>query len=385
TDIYIQRLSQIQDTLNEMLAKQKTERDTLAKKYRASVESLKKGALRKQLVNLASRQKSLLTVTQNQEELVQKIRNYRKTKQVLHASCSEKQISNLFFFHGNNKRQTSTADEIMCPDVVRSSMGLGTSMSNENRVEAPRSLENRFSSQECSQHPYICLDEKGANKEAIRRKEASDQALAYENRVRECLSNNTSKLTNVEVVMLPSEPTVPTTKTKCLQQKDIDCVGIAVQGSKSLNPTSVTNVLNIVEPQSTVVNNNVCQPGSHCQQVLTDEDLRRYANRKEPFRWQQQQVTLSTSTKNFPNTLQQMIFWSSENSFNANSVLTNLTANTDYPVNLSEKSSQSCSSQECEQKQVRRGRKTRKNLQWKNLFELGKIKPGEDVLEFKLQ
>ncbi|KFV01100.1 Putative ankyrin repeat domain-containing protein 31, partial [Pterocles gutturalis] len=384
TDIYIQRLSQIQDTLNEMLAKQKTERDTLAKKYRASVESLKKGALRKQLVNLACRQKSLLTVTQNQEELVQKIRNYRKTKRVLRASCSEKQISNLVFFHGNNKRPT--ADEIMCPDVVRSSMGLGTSMSNENRVEAHRSLENRFSSQECSQHPYICLDERGANQVAIGRKEASDQALAYENRVRECLSNNTSKLTSVEVVMLPSEPTVSIDKTKCSQQKDIDCVGTAVQGSKSLNPTSVTNMLNIVEPQSTVVNNNVCQPGSHCQQVLTDEDLRRYANRKEPFQWQQQQqVFLSTSTKNFPNTLQQMIFRSSENSFNANSVLTNLTSNTDYPVNLSEKSSQSYSSQEFEQKQVRRGRKARKNLQWENLLELGRIKPGEDVLEFRLQ
>ncbi|NWU67087.1 ANR31 protein, partial [Pterocles burchelli] len=386
TDIYSQRLSQIQDILNEMLAKQKTERDALAKKYRASVESLKKGALRKQLVNLASRQRSLLTVTQNQEELVQKIQNHRKTMQVLCASCSEKQISNLFFSHGNNKRRTSTADEIMCPDVVTSSMGLGASVSNENRVETQRSLENRFSSQECSRHPYICVDERGANKEAIRRKEASDQALAYENRVRECLSNNTSKLTNVEVVMLPSEPTVSTAKTKCSQQKDIDCVGIAVQGNKSLNPISVTNVLNIVEPQSTVVNNNVCQPGSHCQQVLTNEDLRRYANRKEPFQWQQQQqVILSTPTKNFPNTLQQMTFQSSENSFNANSVLMNLTANTDYPVNFSEKSSQSYSSQECEQKQVRHGRKTRKNLQWKILLELGRIKPGEDVLEFKLQ
>ncbi|KFM08220.1 Putative ankyrin repeat domain-containing protein 31, partial [Aptenodytes forsteri] len=385
-DVYIQRLSQIQDSLNEMLAKQKTERDTLAKKYRASVESFKKGALRKQLVNLASRQKSLLTIAQTQEELVQKIQNYRRTKQVFSASCSDKQISNLVISCGNVKGQSLTAGEIMCPDVVTFSMGLGASMPNGNRVEAHLSLENRFSAQECSQHPHICLAETGANKEAIRSKEASDHALASENGIREYPFDNMSKLTNaVEVVTLPSEPTVSTAKTKCSQQKDIHCVAIAEQGNKSLNPTSVTNALNIVEPRSVVVNNNVCQPGSDCRQVLTDEDLHRYVNKKEAFQRQQQQVILSTSTKNFPNTLQQMIFQSSENSFHTSSVLTNLTSNTDYPVNLSEKSSQSYSNQECEQKQVRYGRKNRKKLQLIDLLELGRIKPGENVLEFKLQ
>ncbi|NXH72010.1 ANR31 protein, partial [Hydrobates tethys] len=385
TDVYIQRLSQMQESLNEMLAKQKTERDTLAKKYRASVESFKKGALRKQLVNLASRQKSLLTVSQNQEKLVQKIQNYRKTKRVFSASCSEKKISNLVISRGNDNRQSLTADQIMCPDVVTLSMGLGASMPTGNSVEAHLSLENRFSAQECSQHPHICLDETGANKETIRSKEASDHALASENRVGEYPFNNMSKLTNaVEVVTLPSEHTVSTAKTKCSQRKGIDCVAIAEQGSKSLKATSVTNALNIVEPRSTVVSNNVCQPGSDCQQVLTDEDLHRYINKTEALQ-QQQQVILSTSTKNFPNPLQQMISRSVENSFNASSVLTNLPSNTDYPVNLREKSSQTYSNQECEQKQVRHGRKNRKKLQLIDLLELGRIKLGENVLEFKLQ
>ncbi|NXC22187.1 ANR31 protein, partial [Corythaeola cristata] len=354
--------------------------------YRASVESFKKGALRKQLVNLASRQKSLLTVAQNQEKLVQKIQNYRRTKQAFSASCLENQIPNLIISHGNDKGQSLTADEIICPDVVTFSMGLGASMPNGNRVDAHLSLENRFSAQECSQQPHICLDETGANKEAIRNKEASEHALASENREREYSFNNMSELTNaVEVVTLPSEPTASTAKTECLQQKDIDCVAIAEQGNKSLNPLSVTNALNIAEPQSTAVNNDVCQPGSNCQQVLTDGDLHRYANKKDAFQQQQQQVILSTSTKNFPNTLQQMIFQSSENSFNANSVLTNLISNTDYPVNLSEKSSQSHSNQECEEKQLKHGRKSRKKLQLLDLLELGRIKPGENVLEFRLQ
>ncbi|NWS39749.1 ANR31 protein, partial [Probosciger aterrimus] len=386
TDTYIQRLSQVQDTLNEMLAKQKAERDTLAKKYRASVESFKKGALRKQLVNLASRQKSLLTVAQNQEKLVQKIQNYRKTKQVFSAPCSEKQISNSIISHGDDERQSLTADEIVCPYVVTFSMGLGASMPNGNRVEAYLPSESRFPAQDCSQHPHICLNETGANKEAIRSKEAFDHALASESRVREYPFDNMSKLTNaVEVVTLPSEPTVSTAKSKCSQQKDIDCVAIAEQGNKSLNPTSVTNVLNIVEHRSTVVNNNVCQPGSNCQQVLTGEGLQRCINEKEAFQQQQQRIILSKSTKNFPNTLQQMIIQSGENSFNANLVLSNRTSNTDYPLNLTEKSSQSYSNQECEQSQVRCGRRNKKKLQLIDLLELGKIKPGENVLEFKLQ
>ncbi|NWW06320.1 ANR31 protein, partial [Oreocharis arfaki] len=386
TDVYMQRLSQIQDTLNEILANQKTERDTLAKKYRASVESFKKGALRKQLVNLASRQKSLLTVAQNQEKLMQKIRNYRKTKKMF-SSSSEKQISNLVIFRGSDTRQSLTDNEIMCPNAVTFSMGLGANTPNGNRVEAHVSLENRFSSQECIQHPHIYLDKTGANKEAITSKETSDHALASENRLREYPFDDMSKLTNAaEVMTLPSEPAISTAKTKCSQQKDIDCVAIVEQGNKFLNPSSMTNTLNIVEPRSTVVNKNVCQVTSDCKRVLSHEDLHRYVSKKEVFQQKQpQQVILLASTKNFSNTLQQMVFQSSENSFNAELVHSNLDSNTDSPVNVSEKSSQSYSNQEWEQNQVRYGRRTRKKHQLTDLLDLGRIKPGENVLEFKLQ
>ncbi|NXR71918.1 ANR31 protein, partial [Pycnonotus jocosus] len=385
TDVYIQRLSQIQDTLNEILANQKTERDTVAKKYRASVESFKRGALRKQIVNLASRQKSLLTIAQNQEKLVQKIQNYRKTKQMFNSS-SEKQISNLVIFHENDMRQNLTANEITCPNAVTLSMGLGASTPNGNRVEAHVSLENRFSAQECIQHPHICLDETAANKEAITSKEASVHALASEKRGREYPFDNTSKLTNTaEVMTLPSEPTISTAKTKPSQQKYVASVAIVGQRNKSLNPTSMTNTLCIVEPRSSVVNKNVCQTTSDCKQVLSHEDLHRSVNKKEAFQQQPQQAILLASTKNFSNTLQQMVSQSSENSFNSNLMLTNLTSNTDSPANISEKSSQSYGNQEWEQKQVRYGWKSKKKYQLIDLLELGWIKPGENVLEFKLQ
>ncbi|XP_066844501.1 ankyrin repeat domain-containing protein 31 isoform X3 [Anser cygnoides] len=382
-DMYVQRLCQIQNTLNEMFAKQKTERDALAKKYRASVESFKKGALREQVFNLASRQKSLLTVAQNQKELVQKIQNYRKTKQVFRAAQLEDQISNILFSYGNGKGQGLAADEIMHPDVVTSDMGLGASMANGNRVEAHLSLENRFSAQECSQHPNNCLAETEANKEAIRSKEVSDHTSTSEKTKRKYPFNTMSNA--VEVVTVPSETAGSTAETKNSQQNGIDCVAVAEQGHKSLHPTPATNTLNISEARSTVVNNNVCQPGGDCQQVLTDEDLHRYVNKKEAFQQQHQQVIVSTSTENFSNTLQGMIFQCSENPFNANLVLTNLTSNTDYPANLSKKSSQGYSYQECGQKQVKYKRKNKKKLQLIDLLQLGRIKPGENVLEFKLQ
>ncbi|XP_005060927.1 PREDICTED: putative ankyrin repeat domain-containing protein 31 [Ficedula albicollis] len=383
-DVYIQRLSQIQDNLNEILANQKTERDTLAKKYRASVESFKKGALRKQLVYLASRQKSLLTVAQNQEILVQKIQNYRKTKQMFNSS-SEKQISNKVICHGSDTRQSLTANESMCPSAGAFGMGLGASTPDGNREEAHVSLENKFSAQESIQDPHICLDETGANKEAITSKEASACALASENRVREYTFDNMSKLTNAaEEMTLPSEPTISTAKRKCSQQKDIDCVAIAGQRNKSLNP--ISNTLNIVEPRSTVVSRNVFQTTSVYKQVLSRENLPGYVSKKEALQQQQpQQAILSVSTKNFSNTLQQMVFQSSENSFNANPMLTNLTSNTDCLANISEKSSQSNDNQEWEQKQVRYGWKSKKQHQLIDLLELGRIKPGENVLEFKLQ
>ncbi|NXH54391.1 ANR31 protein, partial [Rhabdornis inornatus] len=382
TDVYIQRLSQIQDNLNEILANQKTERDTLAKKYRASVESFKKGALRKQLVYLASRQKNLLTVAQTQEKLVQKIQNFRKTKQMFNSS-SEKQISNLVIFRGGDTRQSLTANEIICPNAVTFSMGLDASMPSGSRDEAHVSLENRFSAQECIQHPHICLDETGANKEAIARKEASDRALASENRVRDCPFDNMSKLTNAaEVMTLPSEPIISTAKTKCSQQKDIDCVAIVGQRNKSLNPAS--NTLNIVEPRSTDVDMDVYQTTS--KQVLSHEDLHRYVNKKEALQQQQPQQAISlASTENFSNTLQQMVFQSGENSFSANPMLTNLTSDTDSPANTSKKSSQSYGNQEWEQNQVRYGWKSKKKHELIDLLELGRIKPGENVLEFKLQ
>ncbi|OXB80911.1 UNVERIFIED_CONTAM: hypothetical protein H355_016928 [Colinus virginianus] len=365
-DVFTRDLSQIEATLNKIFAEQKAERDALAKKYRASAESCEKELRRKeQEANLSFRQKNLLTVVQNQTKLLQKIENYRKSKQVFRPSDSEKQVMN--------------------PDIVVDAMRLGSSMPNENSVEAHFCSENRFSAQKCSQYPNNCLAETGANKEAVRNKVVSDSTSASENWIRKYYFSDVPTLPNArELVALPSKPAASTAQTKCLQHKDIDHIAVGEQGNKSSYHTSVTNTLNISRAQGIVVSNNVCQTDSDCQQVLAYEDMHRYAHKKEAFQ-QHQQIVASESADNFPN-LHQELFQSCGNLCTADSMVTNFTSKTDYPVNLSKKCFQNYSYKEYEQKQRKYVRKnTKRKLQLIDLLEMGRIKPGENVLEFTLK
>ncbi|XP_065263103.1 ankyrin repeat domain-containing protein 31 [Emys orbicularis] len=377
--LYIHDLSQIQDTLNEVLAKQKAERDVLAKKYRASVESFKQGALREQLVKLASRQKSLLVVAQNQKELGQKIKNYRKAKQV-YSRCSKKQIPNSIISHEKDNRDDLTVDKIVHPDVVTVNVDPGAKLTNGNPVETLLPGEGKFSDQEYSQHPNSCLDETGTNEEASTSKEVSSHALTYENKVREYTFDKTSKSTDtIEMVTLPSEPIICITPTKCSQQEKNNYIAIAVQGSKSPNPSPVTSMLNISEAESFVINNNIHQPITDSQQVLTGKTLQRCRHRNEAS--QKQPIVVSESAEISPITLQQNIFQNNRTSCNA----TGLVSSVPYPGNSSQNSSQYSDNQDSEQQQLNcRGNRRKKN-RLKDLLELGKIKPGENVLEFKLQ
>uniref|UniRef100_A0A8C8RQB9 RAMA domain-containing protein n=1 Tax=Pelusios castaneus TaxID=367368 RepID=A0A8C8RQB9_9SAUR len=368
-------------TLNEVLAKQKAERDVLAKKYRASVESFKQGALREQLVKLASRQKSLLIVAQKQKELGQKIKNYKHAKQAYSLS-SKTQVPNSIISYEKDRRDFLTVDKIVHPEVVTVSVGLGAKLTNGNLVETHVPVESKFSDQEYNKHPDTCLDEIEANEEASTSKEASSLVLAYENRVREYIFDETlkSKSTDtIEMVTLPSEPISCITPTKCSQQEKTNYIATAVQGNNSANPTPVTSTFNISEAESFVINNNIHQPTADCQQDLTTKTLQRYGDKNETS--QKQPIVVSESGE-ISITLQKNLFQNNRTSCNA----TGLISDVPYPVNITQNSSSQYSdNQDSEQQQLKCGGNRRKKMRLKDLLESGKIKPGENVLEFKLQ
>ncbi|XP_074850339.1 ankyrin repeat domain-containing protein 31 [Carettochelys insculpta] len=377
--LYIRGLSQIQDTLNEVLAKQKAERDVLAKKYRASVESFKQGALREQLVQLASRQKSLLTVAQKQKELGHKIKKYRSAKQ-LYSMCSKKQIPNTVIFCERVDRNDVTVDKIVHPDVPTVSTEPSAKLTNGNLVERHLPVELNGSDQEYNQHPNGCLNEIEANEETSTSQEVSSHNLMHGNRVTECIFDKTSKSTaTIEIITLPSEPVTCITRTKSSQQEKDNSVAIAVQGRKAPNSTLVTSMINISEAESFVIDNNIHQPTTERQQVLTGKTLQRYGHTNEASH--KQPIIVSKSAENASLTLQQNNLHNNRTSDNA----TGLVSYVPDTVNISQNSSQCSDNQDSEQQQLKCRGSRRKKIRLKDLLDLGKIKPGENVLEFKLQ
>ncbi|XP_028604474.2 ankyrin repeat domain-containing protein 31 isoform X3 [Podarcis muralis] len=177
-DLYIQDLSQIQNILNAVLAKQKSERDDLAKKYRASAESFKQGALREQIAKLVSRQKSLLLMAQKQKELGQKIQNYKSAKK--EASHSAKCAPST---HGSCERN-NTEDDPSGRRAPSSDIAIGL----ENSWVA----DNIYLDQESSQYPNRSLNMSEGNGKEKKQKGVGPQKTAPENKPKEY---NTEELT----------------------------------------------------------------------------------------------------------------------------------------------------------------------------------------------
>ncbi|OCT98651.1 hypothetical protein XELAEV_18010887mg [Xenopus laevis] len=80
TPLDAEEMCLIQDILNDVVTMQKDERDILAKKYRASVDSFKQGILTEKVTNLAGRQKILQQVVCQQKEVDQKITAHKQSK-----------------------------------------------------------------------------------------------------------------------------------------------------------------------------------------------------------------------------------------------------------------------------------------------------------------
>nr|XP_056705001.1 ankyrin repeat domain-containing protein 31 [Euleptes europaea] len=361
-DLYIQDLSQIQSVLNEVLAKQKSERDDIAKKYRASVESFKQGALREQLVKLVSRQKSLLLMAQKQKELGQKIQNYKMEKN--ESLSLAKQILSASISCERNSTKDGTSDKTpQCPDVA---MGM----------ESSWVMESSFLDQEHNQYPNASLDE--GNGRAVRQNVVGPHNEVSKKREYTIDTISDPEFSSaVDQTMLPSEP-VCLIQTKQSHRKETDCDSMAPGRNTPPAAEPVTCELNISEATNIAVS-SINQPPAL---VCINETLQQRSSINEAYQTQTRidlesiHSRLATSQKN--------IYPNNRTSLNANLELRGIVSDAPSPSRTSQDCS-NCSTRQDSENQLNLKPNRRKKTQLLDLIEQGKIKPGDNVLEFTLQ
>ncbi|XP_075447634.1 ankyrin repeat domain-containing protein 31 isoform X2 [Ascaphus truei] len=363
-DKYIQEMRQIQDILNDILITQKNERDVLSKKYRASVDSFKQGLLREQLAKLASRQKNLLQVVHNQKEVGLKIIAYQQSKRS-DANSGEKISS--------PPRISSERNHISALCTV--SKGLGASLANGSTMATkvpavsvvPDLKSNRFQS---TFMRYIRSSEISSTEEV------PDIALASEKRAMGCSSNLTlkDKPMEIENALLSSESCSSITPADHLYEETNNHLAFTAPGNKSLNPIPVTSTLNIADSRSIIANKNNHPAPAGSQQISHAGQHPQISNVEEASQEKRKaNMSVSAPTSNT----------SSEENIQLRGTEQ---AHITLPGCANQKPLHSSEFPTTKKQQLNRGaeRKIRR-VQMIELLKMGKLKPGEDILEFKLQ
>ncbi|XP_076995562.1 ankyrin repeat domain-containing protein 31 isoform X2 [Tamandua tetradactyla] len=257
---YIEKMLQIKEVMDNVLAKQKAERDDLAKKYRVSIESFKHGALREQLTNLATRQKSLLFVARNQKKISQKIQNYKTVTSFSGLrlrklpSCSE--ISS----EKEHQEFTSLENSVLPQSGSLSPARLVC----ENMQETQLSLKTWTTVQNDSQNTNTCL-----NSKIVRRKDFSGNELNSKQNTNDSILNGLGKYCHSdgnEKIKLPPQP-IGFAAHEEYSQKEDDLTETAAKGHESC-PSTVTGILNISETTSVLA-----QKDAHPSTVLYSQAL----------------------------------------------------------------------------------------------------------------
>ncbi|XP_054434232.1 ankyrin repeat domain-containing protein 31 [Pteronotus mesoamericanus] len=261
---YTEKMLEIKEVMDNVLAKQKAERDDLAKKYRVSIESFKHGVLREQLANLATRQKSLLVAAKTQKKISQKIQNYKNVTSV----------------SGLSLRKLLPSSDISCEKEGHELTGLDNAGQPPSDASAPASLvcgsaqETQLSleSWNDSQHTGTCL-----TSEAVRREEFSENELNSGQNVNDYSLDGLSKFRSSDgtrKIKLPSQPVAFIAPAE-YSQKENDLTENTAKGHESCSPSAQTGTLNTSEITSMFVQNDAHPSTVICGQALSSCDPKR--------------------------------------------------------------------------------------------------------------
>ncbi|XP_027720008.1 putative ankyrin repeat domain-containing protein 31 isoform X3 [Vombatus ursinus] len=381
-DQYSEKMLQIKDVMDSVLAKQKKERDDLAKKYRASVESFKHGTLREQLANLATRQKSLLMVAQKQKKLSQKIQNYKNARNrsglgVRGEPPDSRNSSE------NDKGSPTPVERTRQPDLVSVPVGSPASPPSRNSQKTHCATESR---QEDNQNLDSCINERGAYEKATESECFSFDEQISKGRPGDPTLERTSESNythGIERVKLPPQPMTPSVPAEYLQEGNYVAV-ITAKGSKSLNPSAMTETLNVLETTSATARHNIHQPSNVCQPALTScllsGNTARRTVSQDPPRAVSESFMQSFLTHQGNALVDSGALLRMKQNHTESRPVGALAA--DSQINFSSESANQNNKQE---PLNYRAEMKMKKTQIKELISLGRIKPGNDVLEFKMQ
>ncbi|XP_053452227.1 ankyrin repeat domain-containing protein 31 isoform X2 [Nycticebus coucang] len=359
---YIEKMLKIKEVMDNVLAKQKAERDDLAKKYRVSIESFKHGALREQLADLATRQKRLLVAAKKQKEISLKIQNYKNVTS----------LSGLGLRKLPPSSETSSEKDSQEPTSLENSVQPQTGSLSPVSFVYGSMQETQLSLETCNynHNTKICL-----NSEAVRREEFSGNEVNSKqnanNYTLDALSK--SRYSGDTEIKLPSQPVAFILQTE-YTQKENDLTQITAKEHEVYSPSAVNGTLNISETTSVLAQNDAHLSTVICNQDLSSDPKR--GNRKTSFQQPPREASESLAHQGIAvlGTAHQM-----------KSCLKKL-ASTDPQAKDSQISSSGFGHQHTIKKPLHSSTAPKKKcMQIKDLILLGRINPGNNILEFKTQ
>ncbi|XP_075198386.1 ankyrin repeat domain-containing protein 31 isoform X2 [Anomaloglossus baeobatrachus] len=344
----VEELNEIQNVLNNIVNLQKIERDTLAKKYRASADSFRQGILRDKIAKLASNQKTLLQVVRNQKEVTLKITAHQHSKKS--DANNGETSSTLHYCHASPERNQISA---LCAvnEWLEANIANGSTMTTKiPAVDREPDAEN-------------------------------SQSLST---ISKCISSSEiSRAAEVPTAVMISERTgqhnadlTPTQKPGGLENGPLsfdscsiilnDHLDARAQGSESQISFPVSMALDIARKNNISTEKNIHEISEERHLAAdTDQQLQRF-----------NYYEIQQASHEIPAMYDASEYWKLQHK------ATGPTSNV-----LSQKVYENIDSQLVSEKQktcIETEKKNRK-FPFKKLMKLGKLKPGVDVLSFQIQ